>query len=70
MITLDHFKKNAEDSIEHLKDELLALRTGRANASLVEGITFEAYGTRMDVKSCASITAPDARTITSEPWDK
>lgn len=70
MITLDNFKKNAQDTIEYLKDELLALRTGRANASLVEGITFEAYGTRMDVKSCASITAPDARTITIEPWDK
>lgn len=70
MLTLDQFKTGAEGSLAHLKEELGTLRTGRANASIVEGITLEAYGSRMDLKSTASITVPDARTITIEPWDK
>ncbi|HBW74194.1 MAG: Ribosome-recycling factor [Candidatus Magasanikbacteria bacterium GW2011_GWA2_45_39] len=70
MLTLDQFKTGGEGSLTHLKEELSTLRTGRANAGILDGITFEAYGARMDLKSTASITVPDARTITIEPWDK
>lgn len=46
------------------------MRTGRASAALVEGIRFEAYGSSADLKSNASVTIPDNKTIQIEPWDK
>ena len=46
------------------------MRTGRANVGLVEDIKVEVYGQMMPLKSNASITIPDAKTIQIEPWDK
>lgn len=46
------------------------MRTGRASAALVENIRVEAYGQSMDLKSNASVTIPDNKTIQIEPWDK
>lgn len=59
-----------EKNIEHLKAELKNLRTGRANASLVESITVAAYGELTPILHLASISVPDARTILITPWDK
>ncbi|MCI0479725.1 ribosome recycling factor [Candidatus Uhrbacteria bacterium] len=56
--------------IEHLKKELSNVRSGRANASMVEDLPVEAYGSAMTLKGVASITVPDAKTIQIEPWDK
>jgi len=59
-----------DQALEHLAKELKNLRTNRASAGLVEDIRLQAYGSSMDMKSVASITTPDARTIQIEPWDK
>lgn len=56
--------------IEHLKQEFARLQIGRANPSLVEHISVEAYGTTQPLRSLAGITTPDARTIQIQPWDK
>ena len=56
--------------MEHLKKELSGIRTGRANAAVVENISVAAYGSPMPVKGVASIGVPDAKTITVDPWDK
>ena len=63
-------KDEFQPVIEHLKKELTGIRTGRANAAVVENITVMAYGSPMAVKGVASIGVPDARTITVDPWDK
>lgn len=55
---------------EFLQKELGAIKTGRAHPALVEDITAEAYGAKMRIKEMATITAPEARTIKIEPWDK
>jgi ribosome recycling factor len=59
-----------EAVIKHLEQELLTVRTGRANPSLVEGLTVEAYGSTMPLVQLASIIVADARTIVIQPWDK
>lgn len=59
-----------DQAIEHLAKDLKNLRTNRASAGLVEDIRVQAYDSSMDMKSVASITTPDARTIQIEPWDK
>jgi ribosome recycling factor len=63
-------KPDFENVLVHLEKELHNIRGGRANASLVEHIKVEAYGSMMDIKGLASISIPDAKTIQIEPWDK
>lgn len=67
---LQNSQLDFDQAIEHLAKELKNLRTNRASAGLVEDIRLQAYGSSMDMKSVASITTPDARTIQIEPWDK
>ena len=59
-----------EKALEHLKEELGSLRTGRASTLLVENIPVEVYGLTQPLKAVASIGTPDARTIAITPWDK
>ena len=57
-------------SVEALERELATLRTGRATPSLVENINVEYYGSPTPLKQIASISAPDARAIMIQPWDR
>lgn len=63
-------KKEFTAALEHLKTEASNLRTGRAQASLVENIVVEAYGTKTPLVQLASISVPEARTLAIQPWDK
>lgn len=57
-------------AIDALKRELSALRTGRATPSLIENIKVDYYGVPTPLNQIASISAPDARAIMVQPWDK
>lgn len=70
MLTIENFLPEFKKIQEHLKEELSHLRTGRANAAILDSILVEAYGSKMNLKGVASITVPDPKTITIEPWDK
>lgn len=59
-----------QNALNHLKNEYSRLQTGRASAALVEDVKVEAYGQMQPIKSIASISIPDARTIQIQPWDK
>lgn len=67
---LDAFKSEFQGVVDHYHKELQSMRTGRASVGLVEDIRVDVYGQGMDLKSVASITTPDAKTIQIEPWDK
>jgi ribosome recycling factor len=58
--------------IDSLKRELVAVRTGRASPTLIENLPvhIESYGSTMPLKQCGNITAPDARLLVVNPWDK
>ena len=56
--------------MEALKRDLNTLRTGRATPSLIENISVDYYGTPTPLKQIASISAPDARAILVQPWDR
>lgn len=62
-------KKRMAVAIEHFKNELKGIRTGRANPGMVEHLHVELYGTAMRLKDIASISVPDARTILITPFD-
>jgi ribosome recycling factor len=67
---IDDHRAEFEHVIEFLKSEMNGLRTGRANAALIEDLPVEAYGSTMTVKGVGSILVPDSKTIMVEPWDK
>jgi ribosome recycling factor len=62
--------RKMDRSVAALRHELEGLRTGRATPSLVENLMIEYYGTPTPLKQIASISAPDARAILIQPWDK
>ena len=57
-------------TIEAFKRELGQLRTGRATPALIEDLSVDYYGSFTPLKQIASISAPDARAILVQPWDK
>jgi len=67
---IDSHKEQFEKSIDHLKQEITSLRTGRATPAIVEDIMVEAYDTKQGLKSLASISVVDAKTLAVDPWDK
>lgn len=60
------FKK----AIEHLKQEMATLRTGRASAGLVENLMVEFYGNPTPLMHMAQISIPEPRSIAIQPYDK
>jgi ribosome recycling factor len=63
-------KENMQKTIESTQRSLNTIRTGRANTSLLDRITVEYYGAETPLKSLATISTPDATTITIQPFDK
>jgi ribosome recycling factor len=66
----DKFAEDLDKCIEALKEDLLQIRTGRATPELVEDLPVEAYNTTAPLKSYATITISDAKSIVISPWDK
>jgi len=67
------FKKLKEDmkkSVDHVLSEFASLHTGKANPSMVEGVSVDVYGSSMKLRDVAAITTPDSRTIQIQAWDK
>lgn len=58
-----------KEAATHLNSNLGSLRTGRANASMLDTVTVEAYGTSMPLNQLANITAPEAQLIQITPFD-
>lgn len=63
-------KTKMEKSVAKLEKELAGIRTGRASAALLEDIRVTYYGTPTPLKQIATISVPEARLITIQPWDK
>ena len=57
-------------AIEALHREFKSLRTGRANAAMLDNVTVDYYGTPTPIAQVASIKVPEASLIVAEPWDK
>jgi ribosome recycling factor len=56
-------------AIDALTREFASVRTGRANASLLDGVRVEAYGNLTPINQLATVSVPDPRTIVIQPWD-
>lgn len=63
-------KEKMNDVLEHVKQEFSTIRTGRANAALVDTLMVSYYGSTMPLKQMASILVPEPTVILIQPWDK
>jgi ribosome recycling factor len=63
-------QKRMHGAIESLNHEFRTLRTGRANAAMLDGVVVEYYGTPTPLSGVANITVPEASLIVAQPWDK
>lgn len=61
--------KKFDAAVEHYKEELKKLRTGRAHPSMLDGIMVEAYGTQMPLNQTATVTTADAQLLQITPFD-
>lgn len=63
-------EERMEKVIDNQRREYTRLRTGRASTSLVEDIKVDYYGTPTAINQLASVSVPDSRSVTIQPWDK
>ena len=73
MLTDDLFsdaERRMQKAIEALKQDLTAIRTGRASSSLVDRIQVDYYGTPTPIIQVASVSVPDARQVVIQPYDR
>ena len=64
-----NLKDKVEKSIHVLKEELVTVRAGRANAAVLDQISVEYYGVETPLNQVGTISVPDPRTIKIQPWD-
>ncbi len=67
---IDDLKERMHKALQSLERDFTKLRTGRASTSLVEDLKVEYYGTPTPLPQIASVSVPDSRTITIQPWDR
>ncbi len=67
---LDTVEEHMSAAIEHLERELTAIRAGKADPKMIASVTVDYYGTETPIPQVANVSAPDARTIAIQPWEK
>jgi len=63
-------KERMEKSLEHLDNELVRIRAGKANVHILDGVMVDYYGTETPLNQVSNISTPDAKTILVQPWEK
>jgi len=66
----EDMNRRMNGAVATLKQEFAGLRTGRANPSLLDPVTVEAYGNTMPINQVGTVSAPEPRLITVQVWDK
>lgn len=66
---IKQYEDKLKQAIEHFKEDIKKVRTGRAHASMLDGVTVMAYGTPMPLNQVANVTAPEAQLLQVTPFD-
>ena len=67
---LTELQNKMEKSLENTKEKFSHVRAGRASVSMLDGVTVEAYGSPTPLNQVGTVSAPEARLLTIDPWDK
>ena len=63
-------KRRMEGALSALSNELASVRTGRASTALLDRVHVDAYGSKMPLTQLATVSAPEARMLTVQPFDR
>ena len=63
------YEQKMDAAVNHFTEEMKKIRTGRAHASMLDGIMVEAYGSLMPLNQVANVTAPEAAMLLVTPFD-
>jgi ribosome recycling factor len=69
-LTLQMAEESMQKAINHLEAELVKIRAGKANPTMLDGIVVDYYGSATPIAQIGNISALDARTLTIQPWEK
>ena len=69
MFVTENYKQKMSKTIEVFNKELSSLRTGRANASMLDLVKVDVYGQKMPINQLGTITTPEPRVINIQVWD-
>ena len=69
MFSENNYIEKMKKTIDVFTKELSSLRTGRANANMLDIIKVDVYGQKMPINQLGTITTPEARTISIQVWD-
>jgi ribosome recycling factor len=67
---LSQLNEQLERNLSHTATEFGRIRAGKASAGMLEGVMVEAYGSVMPLTGAATVSTPDARTLSIQPWDR
>lgn len=66
---VDEAKNKFAGATQHYHEQLKSIRTGRANAAMLDGVMIEAYGQQMPLNQVANVIAPEAQLLQITPFD-
>jgi ribosome recycling factor len=67
---LSELRQKMNKAVDALKKDFRKIRTGRASTALLDGIKVDCYDTKMPIDQVATISAPESRLLTIQPWDQ
>ncbi|WP_437709457.1 ribosome recycling factor [Sorangium sp. So ce448] len=67
---IKELREGIEKAIEALRRDLAKVRTGRANAAMLDGIRIDYYGVPTPIVQMATVSVPEPRLISVKPWEK
>ena len=67
---LKEVEEKMQKSVENTKTKFSHVRAGRASVSMLDGVTVEAYGSPTPLNQVGTVSAPEARLLVVDPWDK
>lgn len=66
---ISQYQNKMRAALSHFQDEIKKVRTGRAHASMLDGVMVTAYGTQMPLNQVANVSAPEAQLLQITPFD-
>jgi ribosome recycling factor len=69
MDVLNDTKAKMESVLDHLREDLRNIRSGRANPGMLDGVDVEVYGAKMKIRDLATVSVPEARQLLVSPFD-
>ena len=67
---IKELERRMRGALDNLKRDLSGLRTGRATATMLDPVVVTVYGSKMPLNQVATVSVPDARTLSVQVWDK